>query len=161
MAMYSDEPVLMVPTARSRVWRWVAVVAVLLGTGLVIAIPWQKAQMEKRAHDATRGTRGGVVVKFTAEGTAYTLELPWYGDYFAPILTPIPVAGTMLRMEGRMGPEEVLAWKADPGCFGPSAHKISPYDHYKLRLSLERAGQVLWRDTVWAYGFHDTHGHSH
>jgi hypothetical protein len=160
MSTFSDEPVLVKPDARRDWKRWAAAGVALLITGLVVYVPIDKKVMEERAHDARRGERAGVLVDLSVEGTPHTLELTWNRANFAPVLNPEPAAGTTLRIKGRFG-EEVLSWNAELGAFGPGSIAIDPYSHYKLSLRLEREGRVLWRDTVWAYGYHDTHGHAH
>lgn len=162
MAHYSDEPVLVKPTARASWPRWLAVLAALGVTGAVIYVPIGKARMEERAHYVERGERQGARYALTLEGVPHTLELTWAGGgQFAPVLTPAPAAGTQLWLKSRHG-AETLAWNPRIGAYGPTTFGgVDPYAHYKLSLRLEREGRVLWKDTLWAYGIHDTHGHSH
>lgn len=160
MNTFSDEPVLVKSDARRDWKRWAAVAAALFVTGLVVYIPLDKARTEEKAHHAPRGPRQGVLVNLTLEGAPHTLELTWNQGRFAPVLQPAPSAGTTLRIAGRFG-EETLSWNAELGAFGPTAASIDPYANYKVSLRLERESRVLWRDTVWAYGIHDTHGHAH
>ncbi|MCU0792056.1 MAG: hypothetical protein MUE42_04240 [Opitutaceae bacterium] len=158
---FSDEPVLVKPSA-SRDWkRWLLIAVALAVVGSVIYVPIGKARMEESAHHAERGTRQGALYHLTIEGVAHTLELTWTGrGNFAPVLTPAPAAGTVLHLEARPG-KESLAWNSQIGAFGPTSFAVDPYAHFKLRLRLEREGRTLWRDTLMAYGVHDTHGHDH
>ncbi len=160
MSNFSDEPVLVKPDARRDWKRWAAAALALFATGLIVYIPLDKARKEEAAHHATRGPRQGVLLQLALEDSAHTLELTWNRGRFAPVLEPAPAPGTTLRIAGRFG-EETLAWNEELGSFGPTEAVVDPYDHYKVRLRLERDGRLLWRDTVWAYGIHDTHGHSH
>lgn len=161
MSSFSDEPVLVKPTARGSWKRWLAVAVALGVTGAVIYVPVGKARMEERAHDAKRGERQGAVYELTLDGAPHTLELTWFGDQFAPVLKPAPAAGTQLRLKSRLG-TETLAWNSEMNCFGPTSFgNVDAYAHYKLALGLERDGTTLWKDTLWAYGIHDSHGHDH
>lgn len=160
MSNFSDEPVLVKSDARRDWKRWAAAAAALLVTGIVVYIPIDKKIMEERAHDARRGPRQGVLLDLAVGSTPHTLELTWSRGRFAPVLTPVPPEGTTLWLKGRFG-EETLAWNAELGAFGPGAAEIDPYSNYKLSLRLERDNRVLWSDTTWAYGIHDTHGHAH
>ncbi len=162
MSSFSDEPVLVKPTPRGSWKRWLAIVVALGITGAVVYTPINKSLMDERAHDAKRGPHQGALYSITVDGVAHTLELTWgpSGD-FAPVLEPAPAAGTTLRLDCRFG-EETLAWNAAQSCFGPSTFgKVDPYAHYKLSLHLEREGRVLWKDSLWAYGIHDSHDHEH
>jgi hypothetical protein len=162
MSTYSDEPVLMKPDARRDWKRWAAAAAAILGTGLVVYVPFDKARKEEAAHHAPRGPRQGVLVNLTLDGAPHTLELTWIRGNFAPLLDPAPAAGSglALHLSGRFG-DETLTWNQELGVFGPTQALVDPYAHYKLSLRFEREGRTLWSDTVWAYGIHDTHGHSH
>jgi hypothetical protein len=162
MSSYSDEPVLVKPTASGAWKRWLAIAVAVGVTGAVIYVPIGKSLMEERAHDAKRGTRQGAVYPITLNGVAHTLELTWGPEgNFAPVLVPPPAPGTTLRLESRPG-KETLAWNTERGCFGPTTFgNVDPYAHHKLSLRLEREGATLWKDTLWAYGVHDSHGHEH
>jgi hypothetical protein len=160
MSTYSDEPVLVKPDARRDWKRWAAAGVALLITGVVVYIPLNKSLTEERAHDARRGPRQGVVLDVAVEGAPHKLELTWNLGRFAPAFEPAPAAGTTLRIKGRFG-EETLSWNAELGAFGPGTIQVDPYSHYKLALRLERDGRVLWSDSAWAYGIHESHGHDH
>ncbi len=162
MSTYSDEPVLVKPTARGTWKRWLAIVLALGVTGVVIYLPFEKDRLAHLAHDVARGPNQGARYPLTLDGKPHTLELTWAPDgQFAPVLDPAPAPGTTLRLKSRAG-AETLAWNTDAGCFGPTTFGgINPYAHYKLSLRLERAGLPLWSDTLYAYGVHDTEGHSH
>jgi hypothetical protein len=162
MSSYSDEPVLVKPTARGSWKRWLAIVLALGLTGAVIYIPYDNARLEELAHDVKRGPRQGALYPLNLDGVAHTLELTWGpGGQFAPVLDPAPAAGTTLRIDCRLG-DETLAWNATQGCFGPTTFGgADPYSHYKLSLRLERDGRVLWSDTLRALGIHEGHGHAH
>jgi hypothetical protein len=161
MSDFTDEPVLLKPDSKSRAKLFVA-----LGLGLALAaavlyVPWSKERMEKLAHYAARGPALGAVYPLQLEGRPYTLELTWTPEQFAPVLSPPPPADIVLSLRSRQG-EEVLTWDAAVGRFGPTRGKpIDPYAHHKLQLRLMRGESILWADTLWAYGVHDTHGHSH
>lgn len=160
MSTFSDEPVLVKSDARRDWKRWALAAAALFATGLVIYIPLNESRIEENSHEARRGERRGVLLDLVVDGANHTLELTWARDRFAPVLQPAPAPGTTLRIAGRFG-EETLLWNAGLGAFGPGTAEVDPFSHYKLSLRLEREGRVLWRDSAWAYGIHDTHGHSH
>jgi hypothetical protein len=160
MSTFSDEPVLVKPDARRDWKRWVLVALALVATGLIVYVPIDKALKEEAAHHATRGPNQGVLLNLTFDGAPHTLELTWRLGRFAPVLNPAPAPGTQLRLAGRFG-DETLAWNEELGVFGPTEGAVDPYAHYKLLLRLRRDGRTLWHDSVWAYGIHDTHGHSH
>ena len=158
MSSFSDEPVLLAPTARNNWKRWVAILAAIALAAVVIYIPVSKDLMDERAHDAKRGERQGVLVDITVNGAPHTIELTWARGHFAPILKPAPAPGTTLDISGRFG-SETLSWNAELGAFGPCTAEVDPYAHYKLSLALKNAGSTLWKDTLWAYGVHDSHDH--
>ena len=160
MSTYSDEPVLVKPDAKSAWKLWSVVALALTATGLIVYVPINKAQMEKRAHYAERGSRQGTLVRLEINGQPHTLELTWFRNRFAPVFNPAPADGVILSLSSRKG-TETLTWDAELACFGPVAFEVDPYAHHQLTLRLEKSGATLWRDTVWAYGIHDTHGHSH
>lgn len=160
MSNFSDEPVLVKSDARRDWKRWAAAAVALLITGIIVYIPIDKKVMEERSHDARRGSHQGVLLDISVDGAPHTLELTWNRGRFAPVLSPAPTAGTTLRIKGRFG-EETLSWNAELGAFGPGATPIDPYSNYKLSLRMERENRVLWSDTAWAYGIHDSHGHAH
>ncbi len=161
MSSYSDEPVLVKPSAGGAWKRWLAIIVVVAAAGAVVYVPLGKSRMDERAHHAERGERQGARYSITLDGAPHTLELTWMRDQFAPVLTPAPAPGTTLRLKSRLG-AETLAWNTEAGCFGPTTFGgVDPYEHYKLSLRIEREGARLWSDTLWAYGVHDTHGHAH
>jgi hypothetical protein len=160
MSTYSDEPVLVKPDAKSTRKLWLLVSVALAAAGLIVYIPIDKARMEERAHHAERGPRQGTLIRLEIEGRPHTLELTWFQNRFAPVLDPAPAEGVTLSLRSRKG-SETLAWNAELACFGPVAFEVDPYAHHKLSLRLEKAGATLWQNTAWAYGIHDTHGHSH
>ena len=160
MSSFSDEPILVKPTARGTWKRWAGIALALLVTGAVIYVPIDKARMEEKAHDAKRGPRQGALYEISVDGVPHTLELTWKRDRFAPVLTPAPAEGVTLRLQGSAGAEG-LRWNPEDGCFGPGSFTIDPYAHYKLKLRLEKDGLTLWQDRLWALGVHDSHGHSH
>lgn len=160
MSNFSDEPVLVKPNVRRDWKRWAAAALALFVTGVIVYIPLDKSLTEERAHDAPRGPKQGVLVDLTLDGAPHTLELTWFKGHFAPVLTPAPAPGATLSIRGRMG-DETLSWNGELGAFGPGSADVDPYSNYKLSLRLERDGRLLWRDTVWAYGVHESHGHSH
>lgn len=160
MSTYSDEPVLVKPDAKSAWKLWALVAFAVVAAGTVVYIPINKAWMEERAHHAERGPRQGSLVRFEIDGRPHTLELTWFRNRFAPVLDPVPAEGVTLSIKGRKG-SDTLSWNSELACFGPASFEVDPYAHHKLSLRLEKAGVPLWRDTAWAYGIHDTHGHSH
>lgn len=160
MSTFSDEPVLVKPTARNSWKRWLAIAIALGVAGAFIYVPINKSRMAELAHDAKRGSRGGAIYDFSLQGAPHTVELTWLRGHFAPVLSPTPGPGITLRLESRAG-TETLTWNAEIGAFGPATFEIDPYDHYRLTLNVLRNGVSLWEDTLWAYGVHDTHGHAH
>ena len=160
MSTYSDEPVLVKPDAKTTRKLWTVAAVALFVTGLIVYIPIDKARMEDRAHHAERGSRKGTLLQLEIDGRPHTLELTWFRNRFSPVLEPAPTDGVTLYLKNRKG-TETLAWNTELGCFGPVAFEVDPYAHHKLTLRLEKSGRTLWRDTAWAYGIHDTHGHSH
>ena len=160
MSAFTDEPVLVQPSVRRDWKRWAVIAGTLAMTALIISIPLEKRRMEAAAHHATRGAHGGVLLPLMIEGKAHSLEIAWYNNRFAPVLSPAPAPGVVLEISGRFG-NESLTWNTELPAFGPGTHPINPNSHYKLNLRLVRAGRTLWQDTVLAYGYHDTHGHQH
>lgn len=161
LSAYSDEPVLVKPSAGGAWKRWLAIILVLGAVGAVVYVPFGKSRMEARAHYTERGERQGARYTLTLDGAPHTLELTWLGNQFAPVLTPAPAAGTTLRLKSRLG-TETLTWNTQTGSFGPTTFgRVDPFEHYKLSLSIELEGRRLWQESLWAYGVHDTHGHSH
>ncbi len=158
MNTFSDEPILVKPTARGAWKRWVAIAIALIVTGSVLYIPFDKARMEELAHDAKRGSHQGALYEISVDGAPHTLELTWMKGGFAPVLDPAPADGVTLRLKATPGSED-LRWNPETKCFGPTNFKVDPYAHYKLKLRLEKEGRILWRDTLWALGVHDSHGH--
>ena len=158
---YSDEPVLVTPKSR---WSLKTIVAVLLVVGLVggiLSIPFYQKNLDAEAHDAPRGPHHGTLHSIVLEKkTPAQLELGWIAPAFSAVLTPAPEPGTTLEVSGEFG-SETLPWNAAEKRFGPGSFKLNPYAHHKVKLTLRHGDRVLWRDTVWAYGIHDTHGHSH
>jgi hypothetical protein len=160
MSSFSDEPILVKPTVRGAWKRRVAIAFALIVTGSVLYIPYDKARMEELAHDAKRGPRQGAVYEISVDGASHTLELSWMKGGFAPVLTPAPAEGVTLLVQATPGTEG-LRWNPEAQCFGPGSVRVDPYAHYKLKLRLEKEGRTLWRDTLWALGVHDSHGHGH
>lgn len=158
MSSYSDEPVLLAPTARNNWKRWVAILAALAIAAIVIYIPVSKDLLDERAHDAKRGERQGVITDISVDGTAHTIELTWANGHLAPILKPAPAPDAQLHVSGRFG-KESLTWNATLGAFGPTTAEVDPYSHYEVSLRLENAGKLLWSDTLWAYGIVEGHNH--
>ncbi|TAG32524.1 MAG: hypothetical protein EAZ36_02135 [Verrucomicrobia bacterium] len=128
--------------------------------GAALYIPIDQVWMDMRAHDAQRGERSGARYAITLDGAPHTLELSWAGEgQFAPILVPAPAVGTRLWLKSRFG-AETLEWSNKISAFGPTTGGgANPFAHHKLSLRLERGNQVLWKDTLWAYGIHDSHAH--
>jgi hypothetical protein len=160
MSSYSDEPVLVPPDARRDWKRWALVILALAATGIVVYIPIDRAKKDEAAHYARRGPHDGVLLPLELRGVPHTLELAWAINRFAPVLVPPPPPDMTLHLKGKFG-AETLKWNAQLGAFGPTAAFIDPFGHYKVSVRLEEAGEVLWSDTVWAYGIHDSHDHAH
>lgn len=158
MNSFSDEPVLVPPSAQRDWKRWLAIAAAVALAAVVIYIPVSKNLVEERAHDAQRGERQGVLTEISVDGAPHTLELTWVRGHFAPILKPAPAPGTTLDLSGRFG-SETLTWNTEIGAFGPGNFEVDPYAHYKLSLRLKNADRELWKDSLWAYGVHDSHDH--
>lgn len=160
MSTYSDEPVLVSPDTRSRKKLRLIIAATLVVAGLAAYVPIEKARMEKKAHHAERGPRQGTLLRIDIDGRPHTLELAWYQNRFALLLDPAPPEGATLALRSRKG-SDTLAWNPELACFGPASFAVNPLAHHRLSLRLEHQGRILWQDKVWAYGIHDTHGHSH
>lgn len=158
MNTFSDEPILVKPSASSTWKRRLGIAFALLVAGAVLYIPIDKARMEELAHEAKRGTHQGALYNLTVEGVPHTLELSWMKGRFAPVLDPAPAEGVTLLLEATPG-TETLRWNPELKCFGPVSYAVDPYAHYKLRLRLEQDGRTLWRDSLWALGVHDAHDH--
>lgn len=160
MNAYSDEPVLVKAPRRLSTLHWIAIAATLALAGALIYIPIDKARMDARAHDAARGPHSGSLYNISIEGRPHTLELAWAEGGFAIVLQPAPAPGTTLTVSSRAG-EETLEWNEKLVTFGPGKIDADPYSHYKLNLVLRNAGKVVWKESLWAYAYHDPHGHSH
>jgi hypothetical protein len=160
MNAYSDEPVLIKAPRRFSTKHWIAIAATVALAGALIYIPIDKARMDTRAHDIARGPHSGSLYNISIEGRAHTLELAWAQNGFAIVLQPPPVKGTTLTLSCRVG-DETLEWNEKLGTFGPGKLTVDPYGHYKVDLALRNDGKALWRDSLWAYGYQDHHGHNH
>lgn len=160
MHAYSDEPTLIKAPRRFSAKHWIAIAFTLGIAGGALYIPIDKSRMEKRSHDARRGPRSGTLHSITVEGKPCTLELTWSKTSFAPVLEPVPAPGTQLIVSSRAG-KETLNWNEKLGAFGPGTVEISPYSHYELDLALISSGKTIWKDSLWAYGYHDPNAHSH
>ncbi len=157
---YSDEPVLVSSTKRDYK-RWIAVVAVLLLVGSILAIPAYNRWLEEQAHDVKRGDFQGAVYTETIEGAERRLELGWPGPRLGIVITPPPEAGATVRVRGRFG-DETLAWNEEYKFFGPTKTEIDPWSHHRVRIDLQRDGRTVWSAKRWAWGVHDSHdGHGH
>lgn len=157
---YSDEPVLVSPSRRWTFKTVAAIAVVILLVGGILSIPFYQKSLDHKAHDARRGPHQGVLYDIKLDGAPHTLELGWTAPAFSAVLSPAPAADATLEVAGDFG-KETLAWNAADNRFGPGALRVDPYGHHKVKLVLRQGGRVLWRDTLWAYGIHDTHGHSH
>ncbi len=153
MSTYSDEPVLLMATAKSSWKLWVIIACALFIAGAIIYVPINKEHMGKRARYAERGSRQGALVRIEIDSQPHTLELTWFHNRFAPVLDPAPAEGITLSLSSRKG-AETLIWNTELACFGPVAFEVNPYAHHKLSLRIEKTGVTLWQDTVWAYGIH-------
>ncbi len=160
MNAYSDEPVLIKAPRRLSLKHWIAIAITLIVAGGFIYIPIDEARMEARAHDMPRGPHSGSLYNISIEGRPHTLELAWAEGGFAIVLQPAPAAGTTLAVSSRAG-KETLEWNEKLATFGPGKIAVDPYSHYKLNLTLKNAGKALWDESLWAYAYHDPHGHSH
>jgi hypothetical protein len=96
----------------------------------------------------------------TVNGVPHTLELGWSAPAFSAVLLPAPSSETILEVSGDFG-HETLSWNTAENRFGPGKTRLDPYAHQKVTLTLRQGERTLWRDTLWLYGIHDTHGHSH
>lgn len=157
---YSDEPNLVTPARRWSLKAIAAIAVVLVVVGGILFIPVFQHNLDESAHDARRGHNKGALYDISIAGTPHTLELGWIAPAFSAVLTPSPAAGTTLEVSGDFG-RETLAWNPAENRFGPGTTRLDPYAHAKVNLTLRQADRVLWRDTLWLYGIHDTHGHAH
>lgn len=157
---YSDEPVLVAPARRWSGKTIALVTTVLVLVGGILWIPFFQKNLDHEAHEARRGPHRGALYDLQIDGVPHTLELGWIAPAFSAVLTPAPSSGTTLEVSGDFG-SETLSWNSTENRFGPGSTRIDPYAHHKVKLTLRQPGRVLWRDTLWAYGFHDTQGHSH
>jgi hypothetical protein len=157
---YSDEPNLIAPSRRWPLKNIAALVAVIVLVGGILAVPFYQKNLDHRAHDVRRGDTQGALYDITLDGTPATIELGWIARAFSAVVKPAPAADTTLEVSGDFG-RETLPWNAAENRFGPGSTRLDPYAHHKVKLTLRQAGRILWTDTLWAYGIHDTHGHSH
>lgn len=157
---YSDEPNLVTPARRWSVKTIVITALVLTLVGGILWIPFFQKNLEAAAHDARRGPNRGALYDVVISGTPHTLELGWTAPAFSAVLSPAPAADTTLEVSGDFG-RETLSWNPAENRFGPGTTRLDPFAHQKVKLVLRQAGRVLWSDTLWLYGIHDTHGHSH
>ena len=157
---YSDEPNLVAPARR---WspKTIALIALVLSlVGGVIFIPFYQHNLDEEAHDARRGPHRGALYDITIDGSPRTIELGWIAPAFSAVVEPAPAPETTLEVVGDFG-RETLAWNAAEKRFGPGKFRIDPYAHSKVKLTLRQGDRVLWTDTLWLYGIHDTDGHGH
>lgn len=157
---FSDEPHLVAPTRRWSPKTLALVTLVVALVGSLLSIPFYQKNLDAEAHDARRGPNRGALHDLTINGTPHTLELGWVAPAFSAVLTPAPAPDTTLEVSADFG-RETLPWNAADNRFGPGALRIDPFAHRKVKLTLRQGDRVLWRDTLWLYGVHDTHGHSH
>lgn len=157
---YSDEPRLVSPTRR---WSPKVIVATLLVLAVVagiLSIPLYQKNLDAEAHHIPRGPNSGALYDITINGTHHTLELGWIGPVFSAVLIPAPTADATLEVSADFG-RETLTWNPADNRFGPGSARVDPYAHRKVKLTLRQADRVLWHHTLWLYGIHDSHGHSH
>lgn len=157
---FSDEPNLVAPSRRWPLKNIVALAVVAVLVGGILFIPVFQHNLDEAAHDARRGPNRGALYDISVAGAPSTIELGWIAPAFSAAVNPAPPADTTLTVSGDFG-EETLAWNAAENRFGPGKIRLDPFAHAKVNLTLRQAGRVLWRDTLWLYGIHDTHGHSH
>ncbi|CAM3061957.1 hypothetical protein [Rariglobus hedericola] len=157
---YSDEPTLVAPTRRWSIKALLAITLVALVVGGILFIPVYQHNLDEEAHDARRGVTQGALYDIKIAGAPATIELGWVAPAISATISPAPAADTTLEISGDFG-NETLAWDAAASRFGPGKLRVDPYAHSKVKLILRQGDRVLWRDTLWAYGIHDTHGHSH
>jgi hypothetical protein len=157
---YSDEPNLVPPSRRWPLKNIAALVAVIVLVGGILVIPFYQKNLDHEAHEARRGDTQGARYDIRIAGTPATIELGWIAPAFSAVVKPAPAAGTTLEVSGDFG-RETLAWNPAENRFGPGSLRLDPYAHHKVKLTLRQGDRVLWSDTLWAYGIHDTHGHSH
>ena len=157
---YSDEPNLVTPARRWSPKTIIVVALVLALVGGLLSIPLYQHNLDEAAHDIPRGPHKGALYNLTLNNTSHTLELGWIAPAFTAVLSPAPAAGTVLEVSGDFG-TETLPWNAAENRFGPGSSRLDPYAHYKVKLTLRSGDRILWRDSLWCYGVHDTHGHSH
>lgn len=157
---YSDEPNLVTPERRWSV-KTVVIVTLVLGlVGGILWIPFYQKNLDREAHEARRGPHQGAIYPIVINGAPHTLELGWIAPAFSAVLTPAPPAGATLDASGDFG-RETLAWDEAENRFGPGKLRLDPYAHAKVKLTLRQGDRPLWHGTLWLYGVHDTHGHSH
>ncbi len=157
---YSDEPNLVAPSRRWPLKNIAALVAVILLVGGILSIPFYQKNLDHEAHEAPRGITQGALYNINLDGSPATIELGWIAPAFSAVVKPSPAAGATLEVSGDFG-SETLTWNTTENRFGPGTARLDPYAHHKVKLVLRQGDRVLWRDTLWAYGIHDTHGHSH
>ena len=150
MSSYSDEPVLVKPTARGSWKRWLAIAVALGVTGAVIYIPYNESRLEELAHDAKRGPRQGAVYPLTLDGAAHTIDIQFVfrGFHGGPLGVNIDqVTGQPRELnadEARLSDEMIAAWtrfadRGDPS--GPKQSQAWP------RFTGGNSGIFLVQDT--------------
>ncbi len=157
---YSDEPNLVAPARRWSPKVIVLTALVLALVGGILSIPLFQKNLEKAAHDVRRGPNRGALYDVNLDGAPHTLELGWTAPAFTAVLSPAPAPDTTLEVSADFG-RETLAWNPSENRFGPGEARLDPFAHRKVKLTLRQGDRVLWSDTLWLYGIHDTHGHSH
>lgn len=157
---YSDEPNLVTPARRWPLKNILALAAVMVLVGGILLVPLYQKNLDHEAHDARRGDTRGALYDITIDGTPATIELGWIAPAFSAVVKPAPDPAATLEISGDFG-RETLDWNPELNGFGPGKLRVDPYAHHKVKLVLRLGDRVIWRDTLWAYGVHDTHGHSH
>lgn len=159
---FTDEPRIIRPSGPNyRLIGTVVVIAVfLLGAIAFLCAPLYNKRLEEKAHHAERGAYQGAVYRLSIDGEPTRIELGWPEGRLVVIMRLPNPEQTLVRVSNGFG-EQTLRWDAKEDWFGPLDAMINPFQHHKLKLTIETDGNVIWSGKLWAWGIHDSSHHHH